>query len=111
MVEELEEEVLVKGVDFGLTVEPKLVAVKEPEMEDRVPVPEEEGKEEVLEGGGAMSNGVVWERTELTFPVGDAWREYPGPAGTTGRATEMLPSEVRTVFFNANVLWKSLLTK
>lgn len=46
--------------------------------EDKEPVPEvEEDKEELEEMGSLISNELVWERTSLTFPVGEAWRVYP----------------------------------
>ena len=42
--------------------------------EDGDPVPEEvEESEEVEERAASMSNAAVWESTELTFPMGEAW--------------------------------------
>lgn len=45
-----------------------------------MPVPEELELEESeeLERAAAMSKVAVWESTELTFPIGEAWRVYPG---------------------------------
>ena len=46
--------------------------------EDGVPVPEEvEESEEVEERAASISNAAVWESTELTSPIGEAWRVYP----------------------------------
>jgi len=80
-VEEVEEDVLVKGVGGELKL------VERPETEEGEPVPEED--EEVVERGVSMSNASVWESTELTFPILEAWRVYPEPCGTTGRVKVM----------------------
>lgn len=67
-VEELEEEELVKGVDFGVEV----VLERETE-DDGFPVPEEvELEREEEEEGSAMSNAGVWLNTKFTFPTGEA---------------------------------------
>jgi len=81
--DEVEEDVLVDGVEFGVGL------VERPETEDGEPAPEEvdEESEEVEERAGSMSNVVVWESTTFTFPTGEAWRVYPEPEGTAGRAT------------------------
>ena len=44
-----------------------------------VPVPDEVEDDEFDEEERAwsMSNVLVWESTELTFPVGEAWKVYP----------------------------------
>jgi len=96
------------GVDVLLMAELK----REEELPERVEVeePEEEG-EELEEIGAEMLNWVVWESTVLTSPTGEAWKEYPEPGSTTGITTVTVPSEVVTIFFNANVLWKTSLVK
>jgi hypothetical protein len=44
-----------------------------------VPVPDEvEDKVEEEERASRMSNALVWERTEVTSPTGEAWKVYPG---------------------------------
>jgi len=106
-----------EGVDVLLMVEPRPEVVREggpPEMEELgVPVPEdvEEGKEELEERCSPISNVAVSERVVVTSPTGEAWKVYPGPAGTTGRTTVMVPSEVVTMFFNAKVLRKLSLVR
>jgi hypothetical protein len=39
---------------------------------------EVEDKVEEEERASRMSNALVWERTEVTSPTGEAWKVYPG---------------------------------
>jgi hypothetical protein len=104
MVEDELVDVPVGVVLLMVELELEVEREEEPEM---VPVPDEvEDKVEEEERASRMSNALVWERTEVTSPTGEAWKVYPGPAGTTGRPTVMFPSEVVTRFFMAKVLWK-----
>jgi len=83
VVGEVEEDVLVNGVDFGV------IEVERPETEDGFPVPEEVELKEEEDWGGPMSNAPVWESTVFTFPTGEAWKVYPDPTGTAGRVKVM----------------------
>lgn len=107
------------GLDVLVMVEPKPEVEREgvpPEMEEvKVPVPDrvEDGMEEDKEEEicSPISNAPVSESVVVTSPTGDAWNVYPGPGGTTGITTVMVPSEVMTTFFNANVLRKMSLVR
>lgn len=111
--EEEPEDVPVERVDTGVMVEPRPEEVEEGgRVEMEVPDPELEGSEEEVEERGApTSNWAVWESTVFTSPTGEAWKVYPEPSWTVGRVRVMVPSEVWTVFANANVLRKASLVR
>jgi len=80
VVDEVEEDVSVNGVDFGVRVE----------RPETVPVPEEvelEEGERVEEEAAPMTNAGVWLSTVFTSPIGEAWNVYPEPGSTTGIVT------------------------
>jgi len=103
-----------EGLNVLLMVEPipEVDVGGPPEREVMLLVPDVlGGSEEEEEMGSAMSNALVWESVVVTSPTGEAWKVYPGPAGTTGRRTVMVPSEVAMVFLKANVLRKISLVR
>jgi len=103
------EELDTVGTDILLMVElePELEREELPErveLEFLLPEEvEEEDKEELEEMTSPIENEAVWESTLVTSPIGDAWKVYPEPVGTTGMVTVRVPSAVVTTFFNANV--------
>jgi len=102
------------GVDVLLMVEPTPeVDVREVPREVEVPFPDEEVEDmvEEEESASAMSNWEVSESVVVTSPIGEAWKVYPEPAGTTGMSTSRVPSAVVTTFFKAKVLRKASLVK
>jgi hypothetical protein len=100
-------------VDVLLMVEPTPeVDVREGRIEVPFPdVDEVDDKEEDEDSASAISNAAVRESVVVTSPIGEAWKVYPGPAGTTGRTTSMVPSAVVTTFFKAKVLRKASLVR
>jgi len=100
------------GVDVLETEEPE-VDVRLGLMEVEVPFPDtvEEDITELEERAAPISKAAVLESTVVTSPIGEAWKVYPEPGGTTGMTTLRVPSEVVTTFFKAKVLRKISLVK